>query len=145
MFARVGRAFRPVGNAGDALSPPAQLMIGAVLYCSATVIPGGSTRWPGPRIQCNLSDAEENRATHLNPDYACPKRAVPWTSDADRHRRSSACAADDEGVEVPNVPIQGRLLHEGEPKLPTDVLGGAVGWVDYRKQFARKRLTSAGK
>jgi hypothetical protein len=37
------------------------------------------------------------------------------------------------------------LLQEGEPKLPADILGGMVGWVDYRKQFARERLTGAGK
>ena len=61
-----------------------------------------------------------------------------------RLRRLPPCVADGQGVEVCNVPIHKRLLPEDETKLPADVLGGMVGGVDYRKQFARKRLASRG-
>jgi hypothetical protein len=60
-------------------------------------------------------------------------------------RRLSPLVTDGERIKVPNVPVDRSLLQEAELELPADVLGGMVGWVDYGKHFARKRLASADK
>jgi len=85
------------------------------------------------RTLTKTADVFDRNARGGNSGSPSPGRLIEATLPHARLRRR---VADGQRVEVPDVPIHRHLLQEGEPKLPADILGGMVGWVDYCQQFA---------